>query len=202
MMPHVDHSAPASLHFITLTSALVLASLTAGCDKAPAQAPAQAAATGADTAPVRARGPLSVGDPIPDVAATLADGSKLALASLKGAPLVVYFYPKDNTPGCTLQGQGLRDRWEDFRKAGARVIGVSSDDASSHRSFAEEHQLPFELAADTDFSLARAFSVPIVGGRSKRVTFIFDKEGTLRHHIPEVVPQDHAEQVLRLVASL
>src|SRR5262249_10985312 len=107
---------------------------------------------------------LQAGDPAPDVTLTLQNGKTVNLASLKRQQIAVYFYPKDDTPGCTVEAQGIRDDWQAFEKAGVKVFGVSHQDAASHTAFIEKHKLPFDLAVDTDGAVTKAFGVPVNGG--------------------------------------
>src|SRR3989475_8375862 len=106
------------------------------------------------------------------------DGKKHALEDYKGKTVVLYVYPKDDTPGCTKEACGFRDRYEDFRDAGAEVIGVSSDSASSHESFAKRHRLPFTLLSDARGEVRKRYGVPAtLGLLPGRVTFVIDREG-------------------------
>ena len=110
--------------------------------------------------------------------------------------MVVYFYPKDDTPGCTVEAQEIRDLHEDIKRSGAVVIGVSTDGQASHRAFAEKHALPFLLASDESGDVARAFGVPLKNGRSSRVTFVIGVDGTIKRAFPEVTPKGHAAELL------
>src|SRR3954462_6164140 len=102
---------------------------------------------------------LNVGDPAPDFTLQADTGETISLADLRGSRVVVYFYPKDDTPGCTRQACAIRDSWNDFEDAGAEVVGISPDGVESHRRFREKFNLPFRLLADTDHQLADAFGV-------------------------------------------
>ena len=117
------------------------------------------------------------GEPAPDFTRTAHTGEEVSLAALRGRWVVVYFYPADDTPGCTAEACSFRDGYEDFQDAGAVVVGVSRDSAESHVRFAEKHRLPFLLLSDEDESLARAFGVKktlgILPGRVTFVSFIF-----------------------------
>lgn len=127
---------------------------------------------------------LKVGTPVPDVRGTLDDGSEWRSANAKGHPLVIYFYPKDFTPGCTREACSFRDaREEIIGLYGAEVIGVSRDTPESHARFIEHHKLPFQLVSDTDGSITKAFDAQLLGGLipvSKRVTYVVDGEGIIR----------------------
>src|SRR4051812_24721772 len=143
-----------------------------------------------------AAGALKEGDPAPDLEMTMQDGKKLKLSSLKGKSVVVYFYPKDQTQGCTIEAQNFRDRFEDLKKADITVIGVSTQDAASHKAFIEKEKLPFDLAIDEDQSIAKAFGVPVNGGYHARQTFLIGKDGKLKKIWREVKVKDHADEVL------
>lgn len=138
----------------------------------------------------------------PDFSRTADDGSTVTLKSLKGKPTVIYFYPKDDTPGCTTQACGLRDAFPRFQDADAVIIGVSPDSVESHVKFKEKYQLPFTLLADEDHSMAEAFGVwkeRSMYGRKfmgiERTTFILDREGRVAKIFPRVKPAGHAEKV-------
>ncbi|OJH41808.1 peroxiredoxin [Cystobacter ferrugineus] len=127
---------------------------------------------------------IKVGDEAPDFNFTHKNGSPASLKSLRQQKAVVlYFYPKDDTPGCTAQACSFRDAYEDFIQAGAEVIGVSSDETSSHESFAAKHRLPFTLLSDADGSLRKSYGVPrsFLGLLPGRVTYVIDREGIVRH---------------------
>jgi thioredoxin-dependent peroxiredoxin len=127
---------------------------------------------------------IKIGDEAPDFNFTHKNGSPASLKSLRQQKAVVlYFYPKDETPGCTAQACSFRDAYEDFIKAGAEVIGVSSDATSSHESFAARHRLPFTLISDADGSLRKRYGVPrsFLGLMPGRVTYVIDREGVVQH---------------------
>ena len=150
---------------------------------------------------------LSEGDPAPDFTLPSDGGEEISLSSLRGRPVVVYFYPKDDTPGCTAQACGLRDAWGDFEKTGAVVLGVSPDGADSHAKFKEKYGLPFTLLADTDHAVADAYGVwgeKTYAGKThmgvNRSTFVVDADGKVAKVFPNVKPAEHAEQVLEALA--
>ncbi|MGE0869237.1 MAG: peroxiredoxin [Kofleriaceae bacterium] len=145
---------------------------------------------------------LEPGDPMPDVM-LIGPGGPVRLRDHIGKPLVVYFYPKDDTPGCTIQACGFRDQYGEFLAAGADVIGVSSDNATSHAQFIAKYQLPFELLSDPDGKIAGAWGVRGLFGAGGRVTFIFDKEGILRHRFDSRLRfGKHVDEALTIVQKL
>jgi peroxiredoxin Q/BCP len=152
---------------------------------------------------------LKEGDKALDFAATTNTGEKLALKDLRGKPVVLYFYPKDDTPGCTVQACGLRDSYESFKRAGAVVLGVSPDPVKSHVKFIDKHRLPFTLLADEDKSIAQAYGVwgekSFMGRKymgNHRVTFLIDGAGRIAKIWPAVKPETHAAEVLEALGSL
>ena len=125
---------------------------------------------------------LSSGDRLPALTLPDQDGRPFDLGAQHGKVIVLYFYPKDETRGCTVQACSFRDAYQDFTDAGAIVVGVSSDDAASHRAFADHHRLPFTLLADTDGALRKAMGVPrTLGLLPGRVTYVVDRGGIIRH---------------------
>ena len=148
-----------------------------------------------------------IGKKVPKLKGVLHDGSTLALADLRGQAVVVYFYPKDNTPGCTNEAHGFRDLYKQFRKAGCEIVGVSRDSAASHAKFRQKHALPFPLVADTDETWCNAFGV--LGEKSLygrkfvgviRSTFLIDAHGTLVAEWRGVRVPGHATAVLERLA--
>lgn len=151
---------------------------------------------------------LRPGDPAPDFAAPATDGSVLRLADFRGRKLVLYFYPMDNTPGCTRQACSLRDANAAIAARGAAILGVSAQDTESHQRFTEKFGLTFPLLADTDLTAARAYGVAGsgLGGLlrsvvkvSQRVTFIIDEKGYISHVIDDPDCLDHGEEVLAVL---
>jgi peroxiredoxin Q/BCP len=125
---------------------------------------------------------LSIGDPVPLIALKDAEGVERRSDQLAGAPLVLFFYPKDDTPGCTMEACAFRDGFADFQALGAQVWGVSGDDAASHQRFAARHKLPYPLLVDQGNQLRRAFGVPnTLGFLPGRVTYVIDGDGVIRH---------------------
>lgn len=162
--------------------------------------PTATAPTATTAAPAAAPGSttqLKEGDDAPKVNFTLQDGKTVALDSLKGKQVAVYFYPKDDTPGCTVEAQGIRDQWEAFEKAGIQVFGVSMQDAASHSAFIEKHKLPFDLVVDPDQSVPKAFGVPVRDGQyAARHTFLIGADGKIKRVWREVNPKEHAKDLL------
>lgn len=121
-------------------------------------------------------------------------GEMHSLKDYAGKFLIVYFYPKDNTPGCTREACAIRDNYDDLKKLGVRVIGISGDSEKSHAGFKEKYNLPFTLLADKEKKVLKAYDADKLGG--KRKTYIIDKEGLVVMEYPKVSPDTHAEQLL------
>lgn len=136
------------------------------------------------------------GSMAPQIEATAHNGERVSLAALRGKPVVLYFYPKDDTPGCTKEACSIRDAWQRFKAAGATVLGVSTDDAKSHAAFAEKYHLPFLLLPDTEGHIAAAYGVPVHLGFAKRTTFVIDRQGRVAKVFPDVNPTAHADEIL------
>jgi peroxiredoxin Q/BCP len=137
------------------------------------------------------------------------DASQITSKDLLGKPVVIYFYPRDDTPGCTKEACGFRDQYAAIQKAGAVVLGVSADTVKSHVKFTNKHQLPFPLVADTESVLANAFGVwgeKVFMGRKyqgiHRVTFLIGRDGRIARIWDSVKPEIHAEEVLEALKSL
>jgi peroxiredoxin Q/BCP len=145
--------------------------------------------------------PLAVGSPAPDVTFALHTGEQTRLASLRGKPVVVYFYPKDDTPGCTVEAQEIRDLYAQLQKTGAVIIGVSTDAADSHRAFVQKHALPFLLASDESGEIAKAFGVALKNGRATRQSFVIGADGRIKRTFPQVTPKGHAAELLAALSS-
>lgn len=147
---------------------------------------------------------LQTGDKAPDFEAKNQAGETVRLSDFQGKKVALYFYPKDNTPGCTAQACNLRDNYTNLQKEGYEVIGVSTDSVSSHQKFAEKQNLPFTLVADEDKSINEAYGVwkeKSMYGRkymgTARTTFIIDEEGTITDIIEKVKTKDHTAQILK-----
>lgn len=152
---------------------------------------------------------MKAGDRIPDLSLPATGGRELALRAQKGRKLVVYFYPKDNTPGCTQEGTDFRDLYADFQKAGTDVFGISKDSVRSHENFAAKFGFPFALLSDADESACRAFDVikekSMYGKRYlgvERSSFLFDAQGVLREAWRGVKVKGHAAEVLARAKAL
>lgn len=148
---------------------------------------------------------MKIGDKIPDVLGITADGKTLNASDFSGRKLVIYFYPKDNTPGCTAEACSLNDGLDDLAAAGYAVVGVSKDSAESHRKFADKFALRFPLIADVDLMLNKAFGVwqmKKMAGReymgTMRTTFLVDENGIVTDIITKVKTKDSANQILNL----
>ncbi len=148
---------------------------------------------------------MNVGQPVPSVSLTRADGTSVPLSELLGnKTAVLYFYPKDDTAGCTAEACSFRDSYEDFKSAGAEVIGVSADDAASHDAFKQKNRLPFVLVSDPGGAAAKALGVKKTFGLiAGRVTFVIDRQGIIRHRFDsQIRVQKHVEEALEIVRSL
>ncbi|MBU6229422.1 MAG: peroxiredoxin [Cyanobacteria bacterium REEB459] len=148
---------------------------------------------------------VQVGQLAPDFSLTNQAGETVTLSSFRGQKAVVlYFYPKDDTPGCTLESCSFRDSHSEFQQIGAEVIGISSDSPSSHHQFANKYQLPFTLVSDGDGSVRRAYGVPsTLGLLPGRVTYVIDQEGVVRHIFnSQFNPKAHAAEAKKVLQSL
>lgn len=159
-------------------------------------------ACGTTRRPDGGEGLLAVGNSPPDLGAADQHGKTHKLSEERGHPLIVYFYPKDGTPGCTREACAFRDTWDRYSKAGVQVFGVSTDDQKSHEQFAKEERIPFPLLADPGRTWVSAFGVPVRLGMASRVSFLLDKEGKVAKVYPDVDPGVHADQVLNDAALL
>jgi len=149
---------------------------------------------------------LQVGELVPDFTLIDQDEKSHTLSQYRGKKVVLYFYPKDMTPGCTVQAEGMRDSMNDLEDRGIVVLGVSVDDVKSHKKFVEKHNLNFPLLADTEKTVVQAYGVwkekSMFGKKYmgiQRDTFLIDEEGKLIQHFEKVNPLKHASQILALV---
>ena len=147
---------------------------------------------------------LRVGDPAPDFTLSSAAGAAVSLSDFRGREVVLFFYPRDNTPGCTVEACSFRDSHEAFREAGAEVVGVSSDSEDSHRGFAERFKLPFLLLSDRDGAVRARYGVKKTFGLFPgRVTYLIDREGVVRHIFSsQFLPARHVSEALGVLKSL
>lgn len=152
---------------------------------------------------------ISVGKPVPDLEVQATDDQKFMLSDLRGKNVVLYFYPKDNTPGCTTEGQDFRDHYEEFRKLNTEIYGVSRDSLKSHDGFKSKQCFPFDLISDEDEKLCELFDVikekTLYGKKYlgiDRSTFIIDREGILRKEYRGVKVDGHVADVLAEVRKL
>lgn len=164
-----------------------------GCSKEPA--PSKSTVTAA------AAGDVTEGKPAPMVKAKAQDGTDIDLAALKGKQVVLYFYPKDETPGCTKEACAFRDAWNELAKTGVVLVGISTDSLESHKQFAEHHKLPFHLISDADGSIAKAYGVPSNAGFLGRQTFVIGSDGNVKKIYRSVDVSKHASEILADVKS-
>jgi thioredoxin-dependent peroxiredoxin len=149
---------------------------------------------------------LKEGDPAPSFTAPTSGGGTISLSELRGKNVVLFFYPKDNTPGCTVEACGIRDNFEDLKKQGVVVLGVSTDSVKSHDKFVQKFRLPFILLADQDKKIVKAYGVwarqsfwGIKFMWTSRMTFLIGPDGHIRKIWPQVNPQSHAAEILAVV---
>ena len=151
---------------------------------------------------------IEEGKPAPDFELPTDSGETVKLSDLRGKPVVLYFYPKDDTPGCTTQACGIRDAYGEFERAGAVVLGVSPDSEKSHVKFKGKYELPFTLLADTEHSVAEQYGVwgeKSFAGKKymgvNRSTFVIDADGNVKRVMRDVKPANHADDVLEALGS-
>ena len=144
---------------------------------------------------------LEVGDAAPDFSSVDQEGQPVKLGDFRGKPVVLYFYPKDDTPGCTAEACNFRDNNELYEKAGVKVLGVSVDSQKSHKKFVDKYNLNFTLVADDGKAIAESYGV--LGDRSaKRVTYLIGRDGKIAHVYPKVSPKEHAVEVMAKLKEL
>jgi peroxiredoxin Q/BCP len=148
------------------------------------------------------------GKPAPDFELTTDSGESVKLSDFRGKPVVLYFYPRDDTPGCTRQACGIRDAYADFAAAGVVVLGVSPDAVERHEKFKSKHELPFTLLADPEHRVAEQYGVWVekknygkVSQGIERSTVVIDADGTVKRFLRRVKPDEHAAQVLAVLAT-
>jgi peroxiredoxin Q/BCP len=149
--------------------------------------------------------PLKTGDRAPHFELPSQTGDKISLTSLtEKGPVVVYFYPKDETPGCTKEACAFRDSYDVFQGAGAAVVGISSDSVSSHQGFAKKHGLPFLLLSDASGEVRKAFGVPsTLGLLPGRMTFVIDRDGVIQHTFnSQLFASKHVQEAITVVRKL
>jgi peroxiredoxin Q/BCP len=188
----------------SVSSASASAATTTAAKQSNSAAPsASQAGDGEEKEKEKEKGPppLAVGDPAPDVTFTLADGKTVPLSSEKGKLVLVYFYPEDETKGCTIEAEGLRDASKDYAAAGIDVFGVSMQGAESHKAFSDKHSLKFPLAVDEEGSIATAFHVPHHKKHAKRQSFLIGKDGKIKALWLDVKPEANASAVLAAAKS-
>ena len=151
---------------------------------------------------------IEEGKPAPDFELATDTGERVKLSDYRGQPVVLYFYPKDDTPGCTIEASGFRDSYDDFEKRGAVVLGISPDDEASHAKFKKKYSLPFTLLADSEHAVADEYGVwgeKKYAGKTyfgvNRTTFLIDSDGNIAKVMKNVKPDGHPEQVLAALPS-
>lgn len=180
--------------------------MTVGATNTAAPAPTTAAPTPAAVAALVVESPAretvpATGEPAPSFHGTTHDGHAVAsTGAARPRVLVVYFYPRDETPGCTREACAFRDSFRAYDEAGADIVGVSTDDEAAHRGFAQHHTLPFGLLADSQGALANAFGLHVApGGYAPRTTFVIGRDGKIAQVFPDVRVDGHADAVLAAV---
>ena len=142
---------------------------------------------------------LAVGTTAPSFTTIDDQGKTVSLSDFQGKVVVLYFYPKDDTPGCTKEAQSFRDNYQEYQNKDMVVLGVSMDDEASHKQFKEKYRLPFQLLVDKDGAISKAYDVD-GGGYSKRVTYIIDGNGKISHVEDKVQTATHATDILNTVS--
>lgn len=147
---------------------------------------------------------LKIGDKIPSFTSIDSKGNSFDIIEYIGKPLVIYFYPKDDTPGCTIQACTFRDKYEDFKALGAEVIGISSDSLKSHQKFASRYKLPFILLSDFDKKIRIQFGVPndFLGLIPGRATYVIDKKGVVQLIFDSTSAKIHIEKALEILKTM
>jgi thioredoxin-dependent peroxiredoxin len=182
---------PVVMSIVIRFGILSFATLVA-CAKSPAPVATADSPTAAATSATSA----------PDFVAVDAAGKQTRLSEMRGSQVVVYFYPKDETPGCTKEACAFRDAFAKYTERGIRIVGISQDSEESHKLFREKHNLPFLLVADKDGKITQAYGVGSTFGMSARVTFLIGKDGKIARSWKNVDPGVHASEVLEAAAQL
>lgn len=144
-------------------------------------------------------GLLTVGAPAPDFSVVAHDGTTVALSKLRGRWVVLYFYPRDDTPGCTKEACDFRDSSDELNRRGIVVLGVSTQNNAKHQKFAAKYNLPFQLLPDEKEAIAASYRVPVMLSFTKRVTYLIDPDGKVAKVWPSVTPVGHAREVLEAI---
>lgn len=184
-----------SCSVVALTSVVLSVFLSAGCSRDPGGSGGPVAAPSVDPATASGKD-VAVGRPAPNFHAQAHDGAAIDIAALKGKPVVLYFYPRDETPGCTKEACAFRDAWNDLSQTGVVLVGISTDDLASHKKFAEHHELPFHLVSDPDGAIAKAYGVGSMAGFLARQTVLIGADGNIKKLYRSVDPKTHAAEIL------
>lgn len=144
---------------------------------------------------------LKVGASAPDFEASDQDGSQVKLSSFRGKPVVLYFYPRDDTPGCTAEACNFRDFNSDFESKGVKVLGVSVDSVNSHKKFHNKYDLNFTLVSDSSKKISQSYGT-FGGSSASRITYIIDREGKIAYVYPKVTPREHGKEVMLKLQEL
>lgn len=144
---------------------------------------------------------LTVGEMAPDFDSVDQNGNSVKLSSFRGKPVVLYFYPRDDTPGCTAEACNFRDNYSEYEKKGIKVLGVSVDSQNSHKKFEQKYELNFTLVADKSKQIAEHYGT-LSGNSAKRVTYLIGPDGRVAHVYPKVSPREHAVEVLAKLKEL
>lgn len=151
---------------------------------------------------------IELGKAAPEFTLPDQDGKEHSLSDYKGQKVVIYFYPKDMTPGCTVQAEGIRDAMNDLKEAGIQVLGISTDPIESHKKFVEKHDLNFPLLADTEKSVVEKYGVwvekSMFGKKymgTQRDSFLINESGVVTHHFKKVKPKEHVSKILKAAAE-
>jgi len=139
---------------------------------------------------------LKEGDKVPDLQTTDQNGNTVRLSDFKEKTTVLYFYPRDDTPGCTKEACNFRDDIEKIKKMGAQIVGVSTDSEESHQKFVSKHNLNFTLLADKNKAISKAFGALKITGTAARISYIIGKDGTIKKVYPKVKPEEHSKQII------